>query len=478
MTEGSNNKSTLLLISASMMEITWLYAVACILFLIIKSPLIPLWAAILSFFVPMLLSSILKGRGRRIIEHVILHISFYFMVLLYTFYLYGNWQGSFFNFKWLKMLLHQQYGAVSGFSYLFILFWLSYLWIAGYKLMNRSNDYYMITSRFDLGILMLVFVFIILGAMNLSLPFASLLITYYFLFSMFAIFLAKDSRSVKAGHPNQFSGSGLVLTFILAILLFGSWIVLFFLPQLSSAAQVGSHVLKIVSQPLLNLLLKIILFLFGYGNRTANVSSTSSGDSAIPQIENQPEWRIPLLERIITWGGLILLSLLAIMAIGWLIWSLWKWFSIKTETDSKRKGFFGELLLWFLHLCSLTGKLWDKIIGLLKNIRRKQENISVLFQKLCRWGRFSGIPREGSKTPREYGRYLARFFPDSQPDIQLIIKSFNQEIYGKKPIQAEQLRKARKAWRRLSRPSKWPLCLWVRIFYSRKLRSQEATIST
>lgn len=479
MTEGPNSKSILLLISAGMMEITWLYALSCILFLMLQSPLIPLWAVVLSFFTPMLIASALKGRGRRIIEHVILHISFFFMILLYTFYVYGNWQESFFNFQWLKMLLDRQYGSVGGASYLFIFFWFSFLWISGYKLANRSNDYFIIASRFDLGIVMLVFTFIILGSIHLSLPFAGLLIIYYFLFSMFSISLAKNLRSSKTRRPNQFSGTGLVLTFILAVLLFGSWIVLFFLPQLSLAAQAGSHVLKIVTKPFLNLLLKIILFLFGNRNRALNVGSTSSGDSGISLIESsEPTWWAKLLQWMTIWGGLILLSLLVILVIGWLVWSLWKWFSTKTELDTKRKGFFEELLLWFLHQFSLAKKILGKMVGLLKNIRRKQENISVLFQKLCRWGRSSGIPRERSKTPQEYGRYLTHFFPDNQLDFQLIIKNFNQEIYGKKIIQAEELRKAKKAWRRLSRPSKWPLRLWVKIFYSRKFKSQETTIST
>ncbi|MBE3113503.1 MAG: DUF4129 domain-containing protein, partial [Actinobacteria bacterium] len=472
MTEGPKNKRTLLLISAGMMEITWLYVLACIIFLMLKAPIFPIWTAILAFFTPILIHSVLKGRGRRIIIHVILHAFFYLTILLYTFYFYGNWQGPFFNFKWLEMILHQQYGSVGGLAYLFILFWCSFLWISGYKLANRSHDFYQIASRFDLGIVALVSAFIILGSMNLSFPHSEVSIIYYFLFSMFAISLAKNLGSSKTKYSHQFTGTSLILTFILAVLLIGSWVVLFFLPQLSQAAQAGYHVLKIVSKPLGNLLLKIILFLFsGYGNRAVNVSSTSSGDSSITMIESsEPSWWAHLLEWVITWGGIILLSLLALIASGWLLWSLWKWFSTKTEVDTKRKGFFEELLLWFLHLFSQAKKVLYKMLGLLKNIRRKQETISVLFQKLCRWGHSSGLPRESSKTPLEYGRYLTHFFPDSQPDIQLIIQIFNQEIYGKKSIQAEQWRKAKKAWQHLSSPTKWPLRLWVKIFYSRKFR--------
>ena len=480
MTEGPKSKRTLLLISAGMMEITWLYVLACIIFLMLKAPIFPIWTAILAFFTPILIHSVLKGRGRRIIIHVILHAFFYLTILLYTFYFYGNWQGPFFNFKWLEMILHQQYGSVGGLAYLFILFWCSFLWISGYKLANRSHDFYQIASRFDLGIVALVSAFIILGSMNLSFPHSEVSIIYYFLFSMFAISLAKNLGSSKTKYSHQFTGTSLILTFILAVLLIGSWVVLFFLPQLSQAAQAGYHVLKIVSKPLGNLLLKIILFLFsGYGNRAVNVSSTSSGDSSITMIESsEPSWWAHLLEWVITWGGIILLSLLALIASGWLLMSLWKWFSTKTEVDTERKGFFEELLLWFLHLFSQAKKVLYKMLGFLKNIRRKQETISVLFQKLCRWGHSSGLPRESSKTPLEYGRYLTHFFPDSQPDIQLIIQIFNQEIYGKKSIQAEQWRKAKKAWQRLSSPTKWPLRLWVKIFYSRKFRLQEATIST
>ena len=172
------------------------------------------------------------------------------------------------------MILHQQYGLVGGLAYLFILFWFSFLWVSGYKLASRSNDFYQIASRFDLGIVVLVFAFIILGSMNLSFPHSQVAIIYYFLFSMFTISLAKNSESSKTKYSHQFSGTSLVLTFILAVLLIGSWVVLFFFPQLSSASQVGYHVLKIVSKPLGNLLLKIILFLFGHGRHTANIGTT------------------------------------------------------------------------------------------------------------------------------------------------------------------------------------------------------------
>lgn len=76
MTEGTNTKRTLLLISAGMMEITWLYVLSCILFILLKTPLFPIWTAVLAFFTPIFIHAVLKGRGKRIIIHVILHAFF------------------------------------------------------------------------------------------------------------------------------------------------------------------------------------------------------------------------------------------------------------------------------------------------------------------------------------------------------------------------------------------------------------------
>ncbi len=441
-------KKTLLYISAGMMEITWLYALASILFLMLNYPLSPIWAAMLAFFVPIIITSALKGRGRRIIEHVLLHLLFYLFLLLSTIYFYGNWREPFLSFTWLEMILAQQYGTVSGFAYLLVLIWFSFLWINGYKLANRSNDYFIITSRFDLGVVALIITFIILGSTNISFPRADILIIYYFLFSMFTIALAQNLRSspTKTKHPSQISETSLVIPFIIAVLLIGSWVFLFFLPQLTSAAQTGYQILKIVARPIGNLLLKILTFLFGFNKPAFEAGPTYSGEAGSPMVENtEPSWWAQLLKWLITWGGLILLILFALFLTGWLAWSLWKWFSTKTELDIEKKGFFEELWLWIKYIFSEGKRFLAKIFSQIITAKRKQENISLLFQKLCKWGQHSGIPRKKSKTPEEYGRYLAFFFPDSQQDIQLIIDGFNETLYGKKSLSKEQLDQVKKS---------------------------------
>lgn len=475
MTEKIKNKSILLLIITGMMELTWIYAASCLLFLMLEVPLLPIWTAVLAIFIPIFITNILQGRGKRIIEYVLLHTIFYILILLYTLYYYRQYQESFLSFQWIGSILYQQSGPLEGFIYILIIFWFSVLWYNGQKIAHRINDHLTITSRFDLGIAVLTFIFIILGSAQITFPNSGTLILYYFLFSMFAISIAKNLESTKKDKSYSFSRNSLIITFIIIVLLFGSWIVFFFLPQMTYMAQAGYEVLKIVGRPLGALFLKIISFLFGFGKSTVNVGPTSQTSSQeIPLIENsEPSWLEQLLQWLISCGFIIFLGIVVIIAISWLFWSLWKWFSTKTELNSDKKSILEEIKLWLQYVYSSIKKNLSKIINNIMKFRREKENITIFFLKLCQWGYASGIPRKKSHTPQEYGSRLAHFFPDNQSDIKLIIESFNQEIYGNKTIKPEQIKKINKAWHNLSSPTKWPLRFKVKILYSRKYNFQE-----
>ncbi len=471
MSEVKKRNVISVIISSGMMEITWLYALACVFFLMLNSPLFPIWSAIIAFFTPVIITSIIKGRGKRIAIHFFLHFLFYALILLYTLHNYGFWNVSFLNVKWLQMFFYKQFGPLDGFTYFLLIFWFSCFWFSGYKLINRSCDYLAITSRFDLGIFMLVLTFIISGSTGTPFPNSSVLISYYFLFSMLTMILSQNLRSSKIKSNNQYGKKWILFGLIPILLLLFSWISLFFLPQMTSAAQAGYYLLKVISNPIGNILLKIISFLFGFGYRTVEVSPIHSADPAISLPDsNELSWLDKILQWILIWGGIFLLILLTILVIGWLLFSLWKWFSLKTELDIAKKGFFEELCLWIKDILFKAKKLLTKFFITLPSSQRKEENTADLFQKLCQWGRYSGIPRQKFHTPLEYGECLAIFFPNNYQDMRLIIDGFNKERYGKKYIQKEELKKIKKAWRRLASPSKWPLRLLTKIVYSKKLK--------
>ncbi|HNR64931.1 MAG TPA: DUF4129 domain-containing protein [Atribacterota bacterium] len=372
------------------------------------------------------------------------------------------------------MFFQKQYGPIDGFAYILLIFSFASFWFSGYKLVERSNDHLTIASRFDLGIVMLVLTFIIAGSTDIIFPRAGILISYYFLFSMLAIIIAQQSKSSKIEYGNKPGISNLIFTSIPVILLFASWVLLFFLPQMTSAAQAGYYILKVIANPIGKLLLKILSLLFGSSNLPADVSSTDPAGLSIPIAdENELSWLGKILQWIITFGGILLFSVLTILTIGWLLYSLWKWLSLKTELDIERKGFWEELGLWLRHVFLEIKTFLQKYSVSKIFYRRRDDSISVIFKRLCQWGKHSGITRKKFQTPLEYGRCLSLFFPDNIRDIGLIIDGFNKEFYGKKPNGREEIEKIKKAWRRLASPSQWPLRLMTKILYSRKPNLRE-----
>lgn len=59
----------------------------------------------------------------------------------------------------------------------------------------------------------------------------------------------------------------------------------------------------------------------------------------------------------------------------------------------------------------------------------------------------------------EYGLRLKYQFPSLRKEIDLIIKAFNQEVYGEIILNDQQWTEAESAWRKLRSPLHWPLRL-------------------
>ena len=195
------------------------------------------------------------------------------------------------------------------------------------------------------------------------------------------------------------------------------------------AAQAGYHILKVIANPIGKLLLKILSLLFGFSNFPADVSSTDPAGLSIPIAdENELSWLGRILQWIITFGGILLFSILTILTIGWLLYSLWKWLSLKTELDIEKKVLWEELGLWIRHVFLEIKTFLQKYSVSKIFYRRRDDSISVIFKRLCQWGKHSGITRKNFKH-RWNGRCL--LFPDNIQDIGLIIDGFNKSSMGK-----------------------------------------------
>ncbi len=457
-------KNNLFVLSAAGMELSWLYALSCSFFLLAEAPLFPPWIAVLFFLLAAGLTSLLRGRGLRIIAHIIFHLLLYLVLLLWSLYVYGAWAMSFWSGAWLELLFKQQYSLQEGFVLFQIPFWSFIFWYGGLAMALRSSQYFGVTSRFDIGIVAFLLTYIIIGAAELSFPNGGLLIVSFFLFSMLSIALVRNLGGSKADYLPRFRGIGSILAFAGSVLLFGAGALLFLLPYLTTAAERGLVMVEGAARPLGSLMTRILLFIYGSRSAVEQESPEGLGSHPGEGMERvEPSWWELLLEQIVVWSGLGILILLFLALAGWGLWSLWKWFFTREAVTKERKGLVEEILLWLVKLYVLFKELTLRARKKLWPISMGQGSAAVFFLRLVKWGSSSGLSRSPNMTPREYSSLLCQYFPDIRKEIELIVEGFNREFYGKRILEKEQAHLLKKAWRRLSNPVIWPRRLFLKL---------------
>jgi hypothetical protein len=327
----------------------------------------------------------------------------------------------------------------------------------GMTLVRRPKGYSSVCDRFDLGLAAFFALFIIkLVAMikgeamtedSLSLLF----IFPFFLFGLLSIGMARMRGAASNSFLPGYRGIGVIVSFVAAVLLGTGGLVLFFLPGLTAAAQMGHRALTVVGRPLVPLLLAFLRFLFGpRGDRSAVVATESvrlgDWEKILPQTQT---WWMELLEKIIGWGfgGVMALAMLAVSAIA--LFYVLKWLFSRTKGN---KGQPKPIPLWFAALWAFLICTGRKMVS---SIRGRQK-ASELYSALLGWAGHSGLRYDHSETPLELGMRLNTRFPALKSPIGLIIEAYNREVYGETVLVAAQLAAANSAWQFLRSPLRWP----------------------
>ena len=84
------------------------------------------------------------------------------------------------------------------------------------------------------------------------------------------------------------------------------------------------------------------------------------------------------------------------------------------------------------------------------------DSAAVIYYRLLRWGRYSGLTPVPSHTPSECGRRLMESFPGLKSEIRLIVEAFNREVYGRTATDKQTLVQLSSAYRRMQRLKHWP----------------------
>ena len=445
----------LLILSCGGMEFTWRYAWTFFLTLLLLNRPLPLPETLILFILASVVTILGRHRYRRVYQSLSLHIFGFTMAWIMTIHRFYYQHLPLFSGSWMAHELIQLQKPQQWFIHLLLLACLLLFWIGAWAMVKRPSTYYSITLQFDRGLgallllLLIKFMVQLKGGIFLEDPVTHYLLFAFFTFSLIAISLARDQRYSQKTFRPGYHGIGIVLIFVSTVLIGSAVLIVLLLPYLTLMAESAQSVLKEAAEPMGSVLVNFIRFLFSIGRYhrdiTLSGNSESMGDQLYPETEIRwtqgPGWFL-----------LGIIGLIALWFCGYLIKVLLRWL-LKRNSGATFELSSKDLVSW---LCSRIGvfflRVWHGLASLLKKI----DSAAVIYAGLLRWGRRSGVPAVASETPLEYGARLMQRFPQLQPEIEMIVATFNREIYGQ--IQSNQriLTRIQRARRRMRNPRHWP----------------------
>jgi hypothetical protein len=452
----------LLFLTMGGLELSWLYAWATFLAKAILHQPFPLPEAIVTFAWAGVLTFFSNGKGWRVVYVIGIQLFGFMLAALRLVYIFNSWSSSFLSQLWVKEFFNIPRGPLEWFNLILVLLCALSFWIGGATLARRSMTYSKICSRFDLGLaaffllFLIKFLLLVKGEIKVDDPMSSLLVFPFFVFSLLAIGMVRNQTAASRDFLPGYQGIGVTLSFTVVVFLFCAGLVLFFMPYLTLAAEVGHGILKTATKPLGPILVSVLRFIFMHGVNRPEPSSPPFkepvGEIVSPV---EPSWWMELFEKILGWvfGGL--LGLIFLMGAGVALFILFRWLLSRTPTRRRRQSIWLSMILWVDRFRLFLSSCWNWIGHRAKN----DEGGSQLYAALLSWGRRSGLPHFLSETPLEYGLRLKDRFPVLTGEIGLIVEAFNQEIYGEIILNKIELGVVRSAWRRLRSPLHWPLRL-------------------
>jgi len=440
------------------MEISWIYAwVTFIIHPIIKRPC-PLPEAVAIFVLASVVTAFTRGRGWRIIQILLMHAIGLSLFAFRSVYVLWYQHQAFWAQAWISDFFSRPREVTEWLA--LAAFWscVLFFWVCGIRFTLRSRFYPDVCSSFDKGLgwlfalLILRLLIRVQIGVQLVENISEAMIFPFFIFALLAVALARNRSGIKGDFMSGFSGTGLIISFSMTVLICGTGVVLLFLPYLRAASEVGYEILKTAGRSISPVLISILRFIFGYKANlrvTPGVAPKISPLETFPEIE--PTWWTEFFLKVYLWVFWVILgaALLIFSSIG--VWFLFRWlFSRTHKTD--RNGFGWKCAFrWLERWMELLSLFFDRLFS------RTGGHPSIrLYGSLLKWGRRSGLPYKPGETPLEYGLRLEGYFGGIKREIDLIVDVFNQHVYAQAFLDEAWLSQARQAFRKLKSPILWP----------------------
>jgi hypothetical protein len=452
-------KGALLFFVIAGMELSWRYAWATFLTTSILHQPFPFPEAIATFALGAAITLLSKGKGWRVVYIAGIQAFGFILATLRIVYTFNSWSCSFLSQAWFIEFFNTPRSPLEWLTLILVLFLALVFWAGGVTFARRSTAYSTLCTRFDLGIaafgLLFLTKFLVLykGGIKIEDPISQLLFFPFFIFSLLAIGLVRNQTTAQRDFLPGYRGIGVILSFTVVVVLFGTALVLFFLPYLTLAADVGYGILKTAAKPLGPVFVSILRFIFMHGAIRPENPSPSAKEPIVDLTSPvESSWWMELFERILGWvfGGL--LSLILLIVAGVALFFLFRWLLSRTPITQRRHGTWYPILLWIEGLRAFLLSCWKWMMRRVKGYKGAVQ----LYTALRMWGRHSGFPHFLSETPREYGLRLKNRFPSLKKEIESITEAFNQEVYAETTLSEKQLSQVRFGLRRMRSPIHWP----------------------
>ena len=446
-------------------ELSWFLGWAMFCSLTIMDRPFPFFQTIAAFALAAGLTHLATGRGWLMINVLGLEILGFIgaaLLLIHGIY-YDSYPLT--DRGWLDLFLQGPRNVSEGLTLSLNLILIMVLWVLGVALARRPRGYASACNRFDLGLAAFFALFIIkLVALSKGAPITgdslSLLFIFpFFLFGLLSVAMSRTGGAASKAFLSGYGAIGMIVSFMAAVLLATGGLLLFFLPGLTAAAQVGSRALAAAGRPLAPVVVAFLRFIFGPRNGPTIEAGTVSPrlgdlDRLVPQTSN---WWMDLLNRILNWGLWGLLTLLLLTALVVIFFFAVRWLLSRTAGGDRqtKRSFPLWLAEWFEALKALGVRAWRKIMcGL-----RGYPKAAGLYGALLGWAGRSGVLHDCGETPLEFEARLDACFPAFRPQIRRIIGAYNREVYGETDLGDGPLAEVNSDWRFLRSPMRWPFRL-------------------
>jgi hypothetical protein len=389
------DRGILLFLAHGGMELAWLYAWATFLMSSIVHRPFPLPEAIGAYLLAAALTLVVRGTGFRVISVLGLQILGFLLTASRIVYTMNYQAYPYLGKGWLVEFFGRARDPLEWLTLVIILIFALFFWLGGVTLARRSPAYLTICSRFDLGVaaffclLLVKLLLLVKGGIEVREPAPELLLFPFFIFSLLAIGLARNRSSTPRDFLAGYRGVGVLASFTVVVLAFGTGLVLLFMPYLIAAAEAGYGVLRSAAGPLSPILVRVLRFLFFGARMRQEPSSSSPGGDEMEFISSgESSWWSELAARVLGWGflGVGVLMGLIICVLG--TWYLLRWLFSRTSKKERQPIHWQLLLWWAQRLWAALGMGLQRAVEKLKGYRE----VVQLYRALLTWGRRSGLP--------------------------------------------------------------------------------------